>query len=90
MRWRCDTPSDRAAERPGAIIMRQTVQLRDRGNRGAGLVHLDPEIAQPDEGPHDLDAHLRGGFAAEDVGGLDGAVLGECVRKVAPTTTPCV
>ena len=40
------------------------------------------QLAQPNEGPHDLDAHFRGGFAAEDVGRLNGAVLGEGAGQI--------
>jgi len=39
-------------------------------------------FAQLHEGTHDVDAHLNGVRRVEDVGGLDGAMLGESVRQV--------
>jgi hypothetical protein len=52
------------------------------------------ELAQPHEGVHDMDAHLRGGVAVEDVGGLKGTVFshriaaGRAVTTAARTNRP--
>ena len=46
------------------------------------------EFAELHERAHNVDAHLDGAWTAEDVGGLDGAVLGEGVGSIAtPTAT---
>jgi hypothetical protein len=39
-----------------------------------------------DEGPDDVDAHLDRAWATEDVGGHDGTVFGEGVRKISAAT----
>jgi hypothetical protein len=47
-------------------------------------------LAQLHEGAHDVDAHLDGGGAVEDVSSLDGTMLGEGVGSVAATAAASV
>lgn len=70
----------------GQLLVVVTCTGVEFGKLGGERSVIGHELAQPDKGPHDMNAHRHGVWRIKHVGRHQGAMLGESVRRVAPPT----